>query len=684
VTLKSPAKTACAVATTIAALTMAASGAMAQVLDTVELERLARTFRHEVENGRTAVYRNLLQNPDAAQRVLNETPGIQLMYMRPSGQPVFYREHNLNAAKTVRAYDVWPGPVGLGNYGVDGSTTSAGELGVWDGAGVRLTHQEFNGRVTQVDGPIAHGQHSTHVAGTMISAGLIPNARGMSYGSPSLYAYDWFSDTAEMALAGANGMQISNHSYGFATGWENVSGSWYWYGDIGVSASEDYGFGFYDSSARQYDLIARNAPNYLICVSAGNDPNDGGAGPGGAHFHWSGGWTMSNDSHGTDYQSGGFDTISWTATAKNILTVGAINDIAAGYTQPADVSMLAFSSWGPCDDGRIKPDIVANGNSLSSTNNAADNGYASLSGTSMSSPSAAGSANLIAQDFETVRGTTPWSATVKALIINGADEAGGNDGPDYAYGWGLMNVNSALDVVHAGPADDLGVIEGTLLDGQTDEYYFSAYNAADLRVTLVWTDPAASVLPPSLDPSSSRLVNDLDVVLEDVGIGTTVYPWVLSGALPANAPTQAVNHVDNVEQVDFYGAPSGGYKVTVSHTGNLSGGQQNYALVWRGMRENVTPVRSAVRVPAIWIGDPRPNPVSGVATIDYGLDNDQEIAIHVYDVAGRLVRTLLERSSRAAGTGTVGFDTGGLASGVYFVRMESRSHTTTKKITVVK
>jgi hypothetical protein len=237
--------------------------AMAQDARSLQLEQLSREYRAGLESARGPLFQRLLQSPDAAQRALNDDPSIELMFIRPGGMPAFFRLHNLVAAKTVRTWDVWPVVVGGGGvYSVNGSTTASGNLAVWDGGGVRLTHVEFNGRVTQKDSPGSTHPHSTHVAGTLVAGGNSPSARGMSYAAP-LDAYDWNFDTAEMAAAAANGLQISNHSYGFATGWEQ-SGSLYWYGDLAVSTSEDYGFGFYDSSARDYDQIAFNAPQYLI------------------------------------------------------------------------------------------------------------------------------------------------------------------------------------------------------------------------------------------------------------------------------------------------------------------------------------------------------------------------------------------------------------------------------------
>ena len=161
------------------------------------------------------------------------------------------------------------------------------------------------------------------------------------------------------AFAAASGMNISNHSYGLITGWYN-SGNWYWFGDITISTVEDYGFGFYSSDAQAWDQIAYNAPYYTIAKSAGNDRNDDGPGAGGGHYVWDGGWVWSTDTRDPDGGTDGYDCVSYSGTAKNIITVGAVDDIPGGYSVPGDVVMCSFSGWGPVDDGRIKPDIVAN------------------------------------------------------------------------------------------------------------------------------------------------------------------------------------------------------------------------------------------------------------------------------------------------------------------------------------
>ena len=653
--------------------------------DAAALNQLSQQLEASRQAKQPPRYFELLNSTEPAQQALNQTEGVRLMYLRENGAPAYYTTQNLNAALTVRTYDVWPVGVGNGFYSLDGSTTAAGELAIWDGGLVRNTHTEFGGRVTWLNpaSPYGHVFHATHVGGTMVAGGVNLSARGGSYAAP-LHSYDWDNDASEMATAAAGGLQISNHSYGFITGWF-LSGSWYWFGDLAVSSTQDYGFGYYDSSAEEYDQIAYNAPYYLICVAAGNERDDFGPGAT-SHYHLDGGgnWVLSNDLHPSDAQKGGYDTVSWFCGAKNILVVGACNDIASGYVNPASVTLTAFTSWGPTDDGRIKPDIVANGAGLFSTTNTTDFAYVGSSGTSMATPNASGSINLIAQDYEVQKGTSPRSSTLKALVVNAAEEAGPADGPDYMNGWGLLNVRRMADIVHAAPNADLGVLEADLADGQTDTYWFEASSPQDIRVTIAWTDPAGNPVSPAVDDPTPMLVNDLDLRVQHVLTSTTTLPWRLNVAAPANNATRADNLVDNVEQVDIDTAPTGLYKVTVTHKNSLFSGAQDYALVYRGMHESSAPTPVGASVPKFTMSAPYPSPVTGTATIDFSMGQPGRVSIAVYDVAGRRVASLLDTTAHAAGPGSVIFNARNMPSGVYFVKMQTSSQTITKKITVVK
>ena len=483
----------------------------------------------------------------------------ELMYIDAAGQPQYYVTHNLNAAATISTNQVQPG--GSTGYGLDGSGMTLHE---WDADGVLLNHQEYSGRVVQGDATTTTHYHSTHVAGTMIASGVNGSARGMAPAA-SLRAFDWDSDASEMASEAANGALVSNHSYGFLRGWALVNSSWSWYGDPGISTQEDYLFGFYDSQAKSWDNIAYNAPYYLIVKSAGNDRGDG---PG----------------TGTYPDDGPYDCISHAGVSKNILTVGAVSDISGGYTQPSDVVMSSFSAWGPADDGRIKPDIVANGVSLFSTSNGGSTSYTALSGTSMSSPSVAGSLILLQQHHQDLYGNPMLASTLKGLVIHTADEAGTTDGPDYAFGWGLMNTRKAADVITSDAlANNLEEIN--LFDGNSFTRQVVALGGEPLKVTIAWTDMPGVPVAASLDPTDAMLVNDLD--LRVTGSSNTYYPWKLDGSNPtAGATRNGENNVDNVEVVLVENPVAGAvYTITVDHDGSLAAGSQMFSLVVTGIED---------------------------------------------------------------------------------------------------
>lgn len=363
------------------------------------------------------------------------------------GIPMYYVTQNLNAARTISTNKVWPG----GGAGFD-LTGSMETLGVWDEGRVRSEHQEFGiNRVTQQDGASINSDHATHVAGTMVATGVQANAKGMAY-QASLHAYYWDDDLGEMADAAANGLRVSNHSYGLRTGWDVTTTQWNWFGSTTISPTKSYLFGFYGSQARTTDNIAYNAPNYLIVKSSGNNRLQGPPQQPLTHTH--NGFGSFTDTHDPDCAPQGYDCLEGMALAKNVITVGSVNDITGGYSQPSGVVIAAYSSWGPTDDGRIKPDIVANGQSVYSpvaynpAGNLSSISYANESGTSMAAPNASGSIGLLLQHHRNLYGDNALrSATLKGIVIHTADEAGSNPGPDYQFGWGLMNTRKATQLM---------------------------------------------------------------------------------------------------------------------------------------------------------------------------------------------------------------------------------------------
>jgi subtilisin family serine protease len=333
----------------------------------------------------------------------------------------------LGGARTVQTNKVWPGGIAGTSLTGNGMTN---RLGIWDGGRVLTTHQEFGSRVSQTDGTTTLDDHATHVAGTMVATGVSANAKGMSYQAP-LKAYYWDNDASEMTAAAAAGMILSNHSYGQVCGWQTSDFVNYkWYGDVSVSATKDYRFGFYDNSAAQFDEIAFNAPNYLICQAAGNDRDD--KLPANITTHEflnrsTGQWVSSTAPRDPD---GPYDCMLPSACAKNVLTVGAINELSNGWVNAAGVTMSTFSDWGPTDDGRIKPDVVAKGVGVYSTVSDSNDAYDTYQGTTMATPVTTGSLLLVQQHYNNLKGKFMRSASLKGLIIHTADEAGPAEGPD--------------------------------------------------------------------------------------------------------------------------------------------------------------------------------------------------------------------------------------------------------------
>lgn len=499
------------------------------------------------------------------------------------GKPLYYITNNANAAATLSTDEVYSG--GNAGLSLSGSTVFIGE---WDGGGVLTTHQELTGRVISGDSPGSTNYHSTHVAGTLIASGVEAAAKGMAYAA-ELHAYEWNSDDSEMASEAANDLLVSNHSYGSISGW--ATGSWsgtngpHWWGAAGDV--EDYKFGRYDSGAQTWDDIAYNYPDYLIFKSAGNDRNDYAPSTGTTYYRFDASWNWITDTYGTGdpnddgYDNGGYDTIPNKGNAKNIMTVGSVGDIPAGYSQPSDVVMESYSGWGPADDGRIKPDVVANGSSLYSSFDDNNSAYNSISGTSMACPNAAGSAILLQEHYQNLNsGNSMKAATLKALIIHTADEAGIHQGPDYKFGWGLINTEKAANLITTDNSSTK-IFEATTYDSR-DTYNLTITSAGTepLKATICWTDPEGT--PPSsyVDQTDKMLVNDLDLrITKDTD---TYYPWTLDPSNPDAAAVQNSDNItDNVEQVFIDSPESGSYTISVTNKG-LAGNSQDFSLILSG------------------------------------------------------------------------------------------------------
>jgi len=335
------------------------------------------------------------------------------------------------------------------------------------------------------------------------------------------------------------------------------------------------GDGSYDSQASEVDDFVWNHRDMLICFAAGNA--------------------------GADASSRGvIDNGSLTppGTAKNCLTVGATENMrpdfnltyGGGFGFPADPiasdlvannaeGMAAFSSRGPTQDGRCKPDVVAPGTAILSTKSRLATGtgwqasndplYFFDGGTSMATPLVAGCVALAREYLaKTQARNNPSAALLKALIINAAHNITGQyvppevgTIPDNSEGFGRVNVGEVVAPTGQVKFWDEG--DGKQLDTGEEEARTVTVAAANqtIKATLVWTDPAGS-----------GLQNDLDLILRAAN-GTEQH-----GNVPANSTS--FDRVNNVEQVTWGNVPIGDVQI-ITRANRITQATQSYALVVR-------------------------------------------------------------------------------------------------------
>jgi hypothetical protein len=316
-------------------------------------------------------------------------------------------------------------------------------------------------------------------------------------------------------------------------------------------------YGDYDGSARDFDRIAVGAIGgrmLPVVFSAGNERDDGDCG-------MTGGPAFNN-----------YAVVSPPSTAKNVITVGAINSNNATIT--------GFSSWGPVDDRRLKPEVVAGGcatagdTGVTSTRVLAfpwvNDDYDQLCGTSMAAPAVSGVVALLMQQYQATLpflGSMPSPATIKALLTHTATDLG-RPGLDYVFGYGLINAQRAADIIAGWNIEHGNIIS----NGQVDTTWLTIVSGMpELKFTLAWDDPPAAA------NAARTLVNDLDLRLVDPS-GQVHRPFVLNPTAPANNAGLGVDQVNVVEQVLVPNPQLGTWQLEVHRT-RLAQGPQQYVLV---------------------------------------------------------------------------------------------------------
>lgn len=537
--------------------------------------------------------------------------------------PIFYTGTNAGSATTMGAVALYPG----GSLGLNVIGTGI-TAGVWDGSGVRDQHNELAGKVTLSDNASGYASHSTHVTGTIIAMGTSSTRRGIAYGG-SAKTYDWNSDISEMSTFGQQGFLVSNHSYGYNT-----------------AALPMWIFGNYDSGASSIDQVANAYPFYQIVVAAGNDRNN-------------------PNLDQIDYKLG-YDMLTGYGVSKNALTVAAVNQVL-DYTGPLSVEMSPFSNYGPTDDGRIKPDISAKGVNVNSCGNLTNAQYQTLSGTSMAAPGVTGGIMLLQNHYNNLNSAFMRASTVRGLICHSAKEAGANVGPDYEFGWGLIDVEKAATII-SGKNSTSVIEENTLANNQTFTKFFAIATPQTIMATICWTDPTGAQNGNGQeDIRTARLKNNLDIKIFKDDI--PYYPWKLNVEEPTAAATRTSdNNVDNIEKIQIDNAQPGVYTIQVTHKGSLTGGSQVFSLIASGTTGITLGVASSDFSNNIVL---YPNPTRNI--LNFATPNDAAVEnVSFVDMLGKEIKMNSSVVNNAVSVES-------LSKGVYFVKFQYQGQVIVKK-----
>ncbi|MFZ5826695.1 MAG: S8 family serine peptidase [Bacillota bacterium] len=338
------------------------------------------------------------------------------------------------------------------------------------------------------------GGHGTHVAG-IIAHGPENDRRGVAPRASLLIQperVDEFGSSLEAAYK--SGARIHNDSWTTQWSYDETS-KWSLGDERGKRAVR------YDRNAVIADTFAHKHRDFVIVIGAANDgPMQG--------------------------------TLGGPAAAKNAITVGSCqNELGEqegiGYRKypvpPLNPDNLSeFSSRGPTDEGRIKPDVVAPGEGILSTMSQSipqvmgmwggvEGEYCYSNGTSMATPLVSGCVALLRQWLrEVYKITDPSSALIKALLINGAvklQAAGGWGSPH--QGWGRVNLQNII--TPQGRQVCWSDESAALSKGKSAFVTIDVVNDQPFKVTLVWRDPPATE---AQERKEKALIHDLDLLVK--------------------------------------------------------------------------------------------------------------------------------------------------------------------------
>ena len=463
-----------------------------------------------------------------------------VMFIEPA-LPRFEMNNNSNRLLTGASV------VQAAPYNLDGSGVT---VLVYDGGTARETHQDFSGRLTVHDGSGLH-YHPTHVAGTIGGDGTASGGTytGMAPGT-TLLSYGFEYDGSGIFLYSNPGDIEADYDEAI-----NVYGADLSNNSIGTNVSQN---GFDCAITGDYGVTSAMIDN-IVRGSLGSP----------FRIIWANGNERGSFNCGTSYAS-----TAPPACAKNHITVGALNS--------NNDTITSFTSWGPVDDGRIKPDISAPGcqsngdGGVTSTWDTGDTDYGTICGTSMAAPTVTGLAALIMEDFSAQFPALPMfrNSTLKGLLAHSAVD-NGNTGPDYQFGYGSVRVQQAIDLMRSGAFLENTVSQGASFTRQV----VVTSGDPELKVTLTWDDVAGT---PNVNPA---LVNDLDLRVTSPS-AVRHYPWTLNPASPGNVAVRTQeDHINNIEQVLVDNPEAGTWTVEVFGF-DVPQGPQPFSLVGDGTLSN--------------------------------------------------------------------------------------------------
>ena len=389
-------------------------------------------------------------------------------------------------------------------------------------------HIDFNGRLTQYSTNTSSANpHGDMVSGIAVGSGnLNPTRIGAAYGS-YLHMYS-ISSYPHIANAVANynslGTTLTSTSYSEVNG------------------------GVYNSSAVTIDGQIQSNAMLMHIFSAGNAGTaDHGYGAGTGWGNITGGYKA----------------------AKNVIAVGNLRNTDA---------LESSSSRGPAKDGRIKPDICANGYNQMST--APNNTYQTGGGTSAASPSVMGTLAQISHGYRAMNNNTvPPTALLKAAILNTAEDLG-NPGPDYQFGWGRINALRAIQLLQ-----NNRYVTGNLAVNDSINHVIDVpANVRQLRVMVYWADYAG------IANATRALVNNLDLKVLTPSSATQLPLKLDPSPNTASLSSVAVPGLDslnNVEQVRINNPAAGTYTARIMGQG-IAQGPQVYWLVYEWHTDQIT------------------------------------------------------------------------------------------------